>query len=116
VVSGPTMPLLRMPAKVVLKAFRTRDCGRAAATSAAAELSAGTVGPQLLQSKGSLFFTRPTLAHYVAARGELAERSRELFAWVASGELSVRVGARYTLGQRSRHTRTSRVVAPRGSA
>ena len=57
------------------------------------------VDPQLLQSKGSLFFTRPTLAHYVAARGELLERSRELFAWVASGELSVRVGARYTLGQ-----------------
>ena len=57
------------------------------------------VDPQLLQSKGSLFFTRPTLAHYVAARGELLERSRELFAWVASGELSVRVGARYTLEQ-----------------
>jgi NADPH2:quinone reductase len=57
------------------------------------------VDPQLLQSKGSLFFTRPTLTHYVAARDELLERSRELFAWVASGELSVRVGARYTLDQ-----------------
>src|ERR1035437_6284839 len=54
------------------------------------------VDPQLLQSKGSLFFTRPTLGHYVAAREELLERSRELFGWVASGELSVRVGARYT--------------------
>ena len=57
------------------------------------------VDPQLLQSKGSLFFTRPTLGHYVAARDELLERSRELFGWVASGELSVRVGARYTLDQ-----------------
>jgi NADPH2:quinone reductase len=57
------------------------------------------VEPQLLQAKGSLFFTRPTLAHYVAARDELLERSRELFGWVASGELSVRVGARYTLDQ-----------------
>jgi len=57
------------------------------------------VAPHLLQSKGSLFFTRPTLAHYAAARGELLERSRELFAWVASGELSVRVGARYSLEQ-----------------
>lgn len=55
--------------------------------------------PQLLASKGSLFFTRPTLGHYVAARDELLERSRELFRWVASGELSVRVGARYTLDQ-----------------
>jgi NADPH2:quinone reductase len=57
------------------------------------------VDPSLLQSKGSLFFTRPTLAHYAAARAELLERARELFAWVASGELSVRVGARYTLEQ-----------------
>ncbi|MDQ5841024.1 MAG: quinone oxidoreductase, partial [Chloroflexota bacterium] len=55
------------------------------------------VNPHLLQAKGSLFFTRPTLAHYAAARAELLERSRELFAWVASGELSVRVGARYSL-------------------
>jgi NADPH2:quinone reductase len=57
------------------------------------------VDPLLLQSKGSLFFTRPTLAHYVATRDELLERSSELFGWVASGELSVRVGARYTLDQ-----------------
>jgi NADPH2:quinone reductase len=57
------------------------------------------VDPQLLQSKGSLFFTRPMLAHYVATRDELLERSREVFGWVASGELSVRVGARYTLEQ-----------------
>ncbi len=54
------------------------------------------VDPQLLQSKGSLFFTRPTLGHHVAARDELLERSREVF---ASGELAVRVGARYTLEQ-----------------
>jgi NADPH:quinone reductase len=57
------------------------------------------VEPHLLQAKGSLFFTRPTLEHYVAAPGELLERSRELFSWVASGELSVRVGARYRLDQ-----------------
>ncbi len=57
------------------------------------------VDPQLLQSKGSLFFTRPTLGHHVAARDELLERSREVLAWVASGELAVRVGARYTLEQ-----------------
>jgi NADPH2:quinone reductase len=57
------------------------------------------VDPTLLMSKGSLFFTRPTLGHYVATRDELLERSRELFGWVASGQLSVRVGARYTLDQ-----------------
>jgi len=57
------------------------------------------VDPQLLQAKGSLFFTRPTLGHYIPARDELLERSRELFGWIAAGELSVRVGARYTLDQ-----------------
>jgi NADPH:quinone reductase len=57
------------------------------------------VDPILLMSKGSLFFTRPTLANYVAARDELLERSREVFGWVAAGQLSVRVGARYTLEQ-----------------
>src|SRR5665647_814109 len=57
------------------------------------------VDPGLLQSKGSLFFTRPTLGHYVATPEELLERSRELFGWVASGELSVRVGARYTVDE-----------------
>jgi NADPH2:quinone reductase len=57
------------------------------------------VDPGLLQSKGSLFFTRPTLAHYVAARDELVERAREVFEWVLSGDLTVRVGARYTLEQ-----------------
>jgi NADPH2:quinone reductase len=57
------------------------------------------VDPQLLSAKGSLFFTRPTLAHYVAAREELLERSRAVFRCVAPGELSVRIGARYTLDQ-----------------
>ena len=65
----------------------------------AASGAVAPVDPQLLNSKGSLFFTRPSLAHYAASREELLERSRELFAWVASGELSVRVGARYTLDQ-----------------
>ncbi|MEO7746286.1 MAG: quinone oxidoreductase [Actinomycetota bacterium] len=55
------------------------------------------VDPAVLQAKGSLFFTRPTLAHYAAERAELLERSGELFGWIRSGELSVRVGARYPL-------------------
>lgn len=68
----------------------------------AASGAVAPVDPQLLNSKGSLYFTRPSLAHYAASREELLERSRELFAWVASGELSVRVGARYTLDQARR--------------
>lgn len=53
--------------------------------------------PQLLNRKGSLFLTRPTLGHYVATREELLWRAGELFAWIAAGELSVRVGAEFPL-------------------
>ena len=55
------------------------------------------IDPQLLNQKGSLFLTRPTLGHYVASREELLWRSREIFAWVASAELSLRIGAEYPL-------------------
>src|SRR5919202_6901521 len=64
--------------------------------------SSGPVGafdPQLLSQKGSLFLTRPTLGHYVAAREELLWRARELFTWVATGELKLRVGAEYPLSE-----------------
>jgi len=63
----------------------------------AASGTVAPVDPALLQAKGSLFFTRPTLAHYAAERDELLERSSELFGWIRAGELSVRVGARYPL-------------------
>src|SRR5580693_8197754 len=53
--------------------------------------------PQRLNSGGSLFLTRPTLAHYVADRTELLWRSGDLFRWIGKGELSVRVGAEYPL-------------------
>jgi len=55
------------------------------------------VDPQILNRKGSLFLTRPTLAHYVATRDELLSRSRDLFTWIAAGELHVRIGAEYPL-------------------
>ncbi len=48
--------------------------------------------PQLLNQKGSLFLTRPTLAHYVLTRAELLRRAKEIFGWVADGSLSVRIG------------------------
>jgi NADPH2:quinone reductase len=48
--------------------------------------------PQLLNQKGSLFLTRPTLAHYVLTRTELLERTEQLLEWVADGSLAVRIG------------------------
>ena len=53
--------------------------------------------PQILNRKGSLFLTRPTLNDYVATRDELVERSNELFGWVKDGSLKVRIGAEFPL-------------------
>lgn len=55
------------------------------------------IDPQLLNAKGSLFLTRPKLGDYVLTRDELLGRAGELFAWIAAGELSVRVGAEFAL-------------------
>ncbi|MBA3825498.1 MAG: quinone oxidoreductase [Ktedonobacterales bacterium] len=64
--------------------------------------SSGAVPPfniQTLNAKGSLFLTRPTLAHYIATREELMERSGDLFAQMAAGTLHVRIGATYPLAE-----------------
>jgi NADPH2:quinone reductase len=55
--------------------------------------------PQILNRKGSLFLTRPKLDDYVATRDELLARANELFGWVRTGELSVRIGAEFPLEQ-----------------
>jgi NADPH2:quinone reductase len=55
--------------------------------------------PQLLSAKGSLFLTRPTLAHYTSTRDELIGRSNELFALIRSGALKVRIERTYSLAQ-----------------
>jgi NADPH2:quinone reductase len=55
------------------------------------------INPQLLNQKGSLFLTRPTLGHYTPTRDELLWRAGELFDWIAKGELDVRIGAEYAL-------------------
>ncbi len=53
--------------------------------------------PQLLNSKGSLFLTRPTVNHYVATTDELRSRAADLFEWVETGALKVRVDRSYPL-------------------
>lgn len=63
------------------------------------------VDPQSLNQGGSLFLTRPSLAHYVADRQELLARADELLHLIAKGELDVRVGGRYPLAEAGRaHT------------
>jgi NADPH:quinone reductase len=55
--------------------------------------------PQLLNRKGSLFLTRPTLANYVATREELLARANDLFRWIAEGSLEVRIDRSYPLAE-----------------
>jgi len=47
--------------------------------------------PGKLAAKGSLFLTRPTLAHYLLDRNELLQRANDLFAWTANGKLKLRI-------------------------
>ncbi len=47
--------------------------------------------PGKLAAKGSLFLTRPSLAHYTLERGELLQRASDLFDWIQSGKVQVRI-------------------------
>lgn len=53
--------------------------------------------PQLLNQKGSLFLTRPTLAHYIADREELLRRAGDVLGWIERGRLNVRIGHEFPL-------------------
>jgi NADPH2:quinone reductase len=62
--------------------------------------SSGPVPPfdlQRLNPAGSLFVTRPTLAHYTADRDELLGRAGDVLSAVADGSLRLAVGGRYAL-------------------
>jgi NADPH2:quinone reductase len=56
--------------------------------------SSGPVPPfdlGTLATQGSLFVTRPTLQHYMSDRRELLQRTGDLFDWMASGKLKLRI-------------------------
>jgi NADPH2:quinone reductase len=55
--------------------------------------------PQILNRKGSLFLTRPTLNAYVPTRDELLSRGNDILGWIQKGELDVRIGAEYPLAK-----------------
>ena len=55
------------------------------------------IAPLLLAQKGSIFLTRPTMAHYMRTRDELLARTADLFDWIQSGDLRVRIGAAFPL-------------------
>jgi NADPH2:quinone reductase len=53
--------------------------------------------PQLLNQLGSLFLTRPSLAHHITTRAELLARARDVLGWVSDGSLRLRIGGEYRL-------------------
>jgi len=60
------------------------------------------ISPLLLSQKGSLFLTRPTLAHYTVTAEELRYRVGAIFGLMASGALDVRIGLRVPLAEAAR--------------
>ncbi len=64
--------------------------------------SSGPVGPfdpQLLNQKGSLVLTRPSLGHFIATRAELLARAGDVLGWIGTGRLQVRIGLELPLAQ-----------------
>jgi NADPH2:quinone reductase len=55
------------------------------------------IDPQRLNAAGSVFLTRPSLAHFTRTEDEFAWRSGELFEAIAAGSLSVTVSRSYPL-------------------
>jgi len=67
--------------------------------------SSGPVPPvdlQILNQKGGLFVTRPSLAHYTATREELLWRAESVLSWIGNNTLKVRIGGTYPLAEAAR--------------
>jgi NADPH2:quinone reductase len=74
----------------------------------------------ILQTKGSLFATRPTLNHYGAKRSDLIDMANDLFKVVGSGAVKIPVNQKYALKDaakshvdlETRHTTGSSILIP----
>jgi NADPH2:quinone reductase len=55
--------------------------------------------PQILNTRGSLFLTRPSLAHYLLSRDELLWRAGDVFAAIERGQLVLRIDHAFPLEQ-----------------
>ena len=79
---------------------KSLNCLRPRGTLALYGQSSGPVAPidpQILNAKGSLFLTRPSLGHYMVDRAELMQRAGDLFSWLEAGSLKVRVDQEFPL-------------------
>jgi NADPH2:quinone reductase len=60
------------------------------------------VDPQRLNTAGSVFLTRPGLAHHIRTSEEFTWRTTELFEAIGSGAITIEVGGRYPLSEAAR--------------
>jgi NADPH2:quinone reductase len=64
--------------------------------------SSGSVppfAPSILNTKGSLYVTRPSLGHYIATREELLARAGDVLGWIRDGKLALRAEHDFPLAQ-----------------
>ncbi|HUN07052.1 MAG TPA: quinone oxidoreductase [Aggregatilineales bacterium] len=73
----------------------------------------GPLDPQVLNAKGSIFLTRPSLGHYLLDRAELVYRANDVFSRAASGALKVRIDRRFPLADAAE---AHRALTSRGTA
>jgi NADPH2:quinone reductase len=79
---------------------KSLNCLRPRGVMALFGQSSGSVAPldpTILNTKGSLFLTRPSLGFYLLTREELLWRAGNVFRWIAEGKLKLRVGKVYPL-------------------
>lgn len=55
--------------------------------------------PAILNTKGSLYLTRPSLGHYTATRAELQERAGAVLGWLTDGKLKLRIDRTFPLSR-----------------
>ncbi len=53
--------------------------------------------PTILNGKGSLYLTRPSLGHYLLTRDELLWRAGDVLNWISAGKLKLRIHRTYPL-------------------
>ena len=58
-----------------------------------------SLDPAILNQKGSLFLTRPSLVHHTATRQELLQRSGDVLGWIKAGKLKLRIDLTLPLAQ-----------------
>jgi NADPH2:quinone reductase len=81
---------------------KSLDCLRPRGYLALFGQSSGPVPPfdlASLAAKGSLFVTRPSLLDYMSDREELLQRANDLFNWIDSGELKLRIDKTFPLAE-----------------